>query len=130
MADDRRLSGGTVRAHEALDRALRDEPGRVLSVLVRSLGDIDLAEDALQDAAAAALDRWPVDGVPANPLGQQDRTLWDGAAITEANRLLAGAAAAARDDPPGPYQLQAAIASVHANAARPEDTRWHDIARL
>jgi RNA polymerase sigma-70 factor (ECF subfamily) len=43
---------------------------------------------------------------------------------------LAEAAAAARDEPPGPYQLQAAIASVHANAARPEDTRWDDIARL
>ncbi|HKE73853.1 MAG TPA: sigma factor-like helix-turn-helix DNA-binding protein, partial [Acidimicrobiales bacterium] len=56
-------------AHAALDRALRAEPGRVLSVLVRSLGDIDLAEEALQDAAAAALDRWPVDGVPANPGG-------------------------------------------------------------
>jgi len=69
MADDSHLSGGAVRAHEALDRALRDEPGRVLSVLVRSLGDIDLAEEALQDAATAALDRWPVDGVPANPGG-------------------------------------------------------------
>src|SRR5262245_63297839 len=69
MSDDIFLSGGAVRAHEALDRALRDEPGRVLSVLVRSLGDIDLAEEALQDAADAALDRWPVDGVPANPGG-------------------------------------------------------------
>jgi RNA polymerase sigma-70 factor, ECF subfamily len=38
-------------------------------VLARALGDIDLAEDALQDAAAAALVRWPVDGVPANPSG-------------------------------------------------------------
>jgi RNA polymerase sigma-70 factor (ECF subfamily) len=62
------------------------------------------------------------------PLGEQDRTRWDGASIAEANRLLADAAAG--DDPPGPYQLQAAIASVHANAARPEDTRWDDIARL
>jgi RNA polymerase sigma-70 factor, ECF subfamily len=338
MADDIFLAGRVAGAHEALDRALRDEPGRVLSVLVRSLGDIDLAEEALQDAAAAALDRWPVDGVPDNPggwlvtvgrrraidrvrrtavgrrkeaaaalalagggphgreqgdegvspedeplgderlalifacchpalapasrvaltlrtvgglttaeiarafvvaepamkqritrakqkirtaaiplrvpppellgerlpgvlavlylvfnegyastggagrgltrpdlseeairltqlvdaalttaetralvalmlyhharaaareasdgalvpLGEQDRARWDGAAIAEANRLLADAAAAG-DDPPGPYQLQAAIASVHANAARPEDTRWDDIARL
>ncbi|HKA83942.1 MAG TPA: DUF6596 domain-containing protein, partial [Acidimicrobiales bacterium] len=62
------------------------------------------------------------------PLGEQDRTRWDAAVIAEANRLLA--AAAAGDDRPGPYQLQAAIASVHANAARPEDTRWDDIARL
>jgi RNA polymerase sigma-70 factor, ECF subfamily len=69
MADDIFLDGRAAGAHEALDRALRDEPGRVLSVLVRSLGDIDLAEEALQDAAAAALDRWPVDGVPVNPGG-------------------------------------------------------------
>jgi RNA polymerase sigma-70 factor (ECF subfamily) len=322
-------------ARAALDRALRDEPGRVLSVLVRALGDIDLAEDALQDAAAAALDRWPVDGVPDNPggwlvtvgrrraidrvrrttvgrrkeaesaaaavaeadagderdvpsageplgderlalmfacchpvltlasrvaltlrtlgglstgeiarafvvdepamrqritrakgtlkgsgvslsvpspadrdqrlpgvlavlylvfsegcaasgargltrpdlsedairlcrlldaampapesrallalmlfhharaaareteggclvpLDEQDRTRWDRAAVAEANRLLASAAAlGAPDDPPGVYQLQAAIASVHANAAQPGETRWDDIARL
>jgi RNA polymerase sigma-70 factor, ECF subfamily len=67
------------------------------------------------------------------PLGEQDRTRWDRAAIAEASRLLASAAAgaaAAGDEPPGPYQLQAAIASVHANAARPEDTRWDDIAGL
>ena len=64
------------------------------------------------------------------PLAEQDRTRWDGAAIAEANRVLAEAAAAARDEPPGPYQLQAAIASVHANAARAADTRWDDIARL
>jgi RNA polymerase sigma-70 factor (ECF subfamily) len=55
--------------HDALEQALGAKRGRVLSVLVRSLGDIDLAEEALQDAAAVALDRWPVDGVPANPGG-------------------------------------------------------------
>jgi RNA polymerase sigma-70 factor (ECF subfamily) len=53
----------------ALDHALTDEPGRVLSVLIRLLGDFDLAEDALQDAVAAALERWPTDGVPSNPSG-------------------------------------------------------------
>ena len=55
--------------HEALARALQDEPGRILSVLVRAIGDIDLAEDALQDAVTTALERWPVDGVPSNPSG-------------------------------------------------------------
>jgi RNA polymerase sigma-70 factor, ECF subfamily len=334
MADDIFPGPPADAAGEALDRALRAEPGRVLSVLVRSLGDIDLAEEALQDAAAAALARWPVEGVPDNPggwlvtvgrrpaidrvrrqavgrrkeaesaaaladaepvearsagdeplgderlalmfacchpalpapgrvaltlrtlgglgtaeiaraflvgepamkqritrakqrlrqaavpldvpppgeraerlpgvlavlylifnegyaasggrgltrhdlseeairlarlldgavptpetralaalmlfhqarapareaadgggvvlvpLAEQDRMRWDRSAIAEANRLLAGAAAAAGDEPPGPYQLQAAIASVHANAARPGDTRWDDIARL
>jgi RNA polymerase sigma-70 factor (ECF subfamily) len=67
------------------------------------------------------------------PLGEQDRSRWDRAAVAEANRLLAAASAAAvgaGDEPPGPYQLQAAIASVHANATRAEDTRWDDIARL
>lgn len=53
----------------ALDRLLRGEPGRLLSVLIRALGDFDLAEDALQDAVALALDRWPKSGVPANPGG-------------------------------------------------------------
>jgi RNA polymerase sigma-70 factor (ECF subfamily) len=315
-------------ARAALDRALRDEPGRVLSVLVRALGDIDRAEDALQDAAAAALARWPVDGVPANPggwlvtvgrrraidrirratvgrrkeaesaaaaaaddagepadeplgderlalmfacchpvltlasrvaltlrtlgglataeiarafvvdepamrqritrakatlrgsgvslsvpapaerdrrllgvlavlylvfsegyaasgdrgltrpdlsedairlarlldaampapeprallalmlfqharsaaretpdgclvpLDEQDRSRWDRAAIAEGDALLGSAAALAGDDPPGVYQLQAAIASIHANAPQPDETRWGDIARL
>jgi RNA polymerase sigma-70 factor (ECF subfamily) len=69
MADDIFPGEPTGPAHDALDRALRAEPGRVLSVLVRSLGDIDLAEDALQDAAATALARWPVEGVPTNPGG-------------------------------------------------------------
>ena len=55
--------------HEALASALQDEPGRILSVLVRAIGDIDLAEDALQDAVTTALERWPVDGVPSNPSG-------------------------------------------------------------
>src|SRR6185503_16040497 len=56
-------------ARDALAAALEAEPGRVLSVLIRALGVFDLAEDALQDAVEAALERWPVDGVPANPGG-------------------------------------------------------------
>jgi RNA polymerase sigma-70 factor (ECF subfamily) len=39
----------------------------VLATLIRLLGDFDLAEEALQEAFAAALERWPVEGVPANP---------------------------------------------------------------
>jgi RNA polymerase sigma-70 factor, ECF subfamily len=41
----------------------------VLATLIRVLGDIDLAEDALGDAVTTALERWPRDGVPANPAG-------------------------------------------------------------
>ncbi|MGD9573561.1 MAG: RNA polymerase sigma factor [Thermoleophilia bacterium] len=45
----------------------REGRGRAVAILARRLGDIDRAEDALQDALAAAAERWPADGVPANP---------------------------------------------------------------
>ena len=52
----------------AVERAFREESGRVLATLIRHLGgDFELAEDALQDALAVALRTWPRDGVPANP---------------------------------------------------------------
>src|SRR5204862_3526099 len=51
-----------------LDRLFREEHGRVLASLIGVLGDFDLAEDALQDAVAEALERWPRDGMPANPV--------------------------------------------------------------
>jgi len=41
----------------------------VLAALIGVLGDPDLAEDALQDAVAVAVERWPRDGTPANPAG-------------------------------------------------------------
>ena len=52
----------------ALDAVFRDEAGQVLARLIRFLGDIDLAEDALQDATVAALEKWPADGIPDSPL--------------------------------------------------------------
>jgi len=45
----------------------REGRGRAVAILARRLGDIDRAEDALQDALAAAAERWPRDGVPASP---------------------------------------------------------------
>lgn len=68
-AAGRSARDGDVAVRAALDDALQREPGRVLSVLIRALGDFDRAEDALQDAAALALERWPSDGVPRNPAG-------------------------------------------------------------
>jgi RNA polymerase sigma-70 factor (ECF subfamily) len=56
-------------ADTALRRIFREEHGRVLATLIGVLGDFDLAEDALQDAVADALERWPENGVPANPAG-------------------------------------------------------------
>jgi len=52
---------------DALDSAYRTESRRVLATLVRLLGDLDDAEEALHDAFVAAAEQWPRDGVPANP---------------------------------------------------------------
>ncbi len=52
-----------------LERIFREEYGRAVSVLVRSFGDIDIAEDAVQDAFAAALQHWPSAGLPPSPAG-------------------------------------------------------------
>jgi RNA polymerase sigma-70 factor, ECF subfamily len=46
---------------------VRAEHGRVVATLIRRLGDIDLAEDAVADALVTALERWPRDGIPPNP---------------------------------------------------------------
>ncbi|MFN7953876.1 MAG: RNA polymerase sigma factor [bacterium] len=56
-------------AATVLDRLFRSEPGRILSVLIHVLRDFDLAEDVLQEAVEAALERWPRESVPANPAG-------------------------------------------------------------
>ncbi len=50
-----------------VEKIFRDEAGRALATLIRLVGDFDLAEDALQDAFAAALERWPVSDPPSNP---------------------------------------------------------------
>jgi RNA polymerase sigma-70 factor, ECF subfamily len=53
----------------ALDAVFREHWGRVLATLVGILGDIELAEDAAQEAFAIAAERWPRDGEPDNPVG-------------------------------------------------------------
>ena len=50
-----------------IERAFRGEHGRAVAVLVRQFGDIDLAEESVQDAFVIALERWPTAGVPPNP---------------------------------------------------------------
>jgi RNA polymerase sigma-70 factor, ECF subfamily len=52
-----------------IGRIFREESGRSLAALIRAFGDIDVAEDAVQEAFAVALGRWPRDGVPPNPGG-------------------------------------------------------------
>jgi len=50
-----------------IERVFREQYGRAVSVLVRACGDIDTAEEAVQDAFTTAVERWPVAGVPPNP---------------------------------------------------------------
>ena len=50
-----------------MEAAFREERSRCIAILARVLGDIDLAEDAVQEAFATAVIRWPRDGAPANP---------------------------------------------------------------
>jgi len=52
---------------EAITRAHHEEWARVVAVLTRRFGDLDIAEEAAAEAFATAVGRWPVDGVPRNP---------------------------------------------------------------
>jgi len=83
-----------------------------------------LALMLLTDARRAA--RTAPDGTLV-PLREQDRREWDAAAIAEGTALISDTLASA---PIGPYQLQAAIAAVHDEAARAEDTDWPQILAL
>jgi RNA polymerase sigma-70 factor, ECF subfamily len=53
----------------SIERVFRQEHGRAVAVLVRMFGDIDIAEEAVQDAFAIAVERWPVSGTPPSPSG-------------------------------------------------------------
>ena len=53
---------------DRIEAVYRSDSRRVLATLIRLLGDFDLAEEAVHDAFTAALDRWPEDGVPDNPV--------------------------------------------------------------
>lgn len=61
------------------------------------------------------------------PLAEQDRSLWDAALIAEGQALVRRCLAA---NQPGPYQIQAAINAVHADAGRAEETAWDQIVAL
>src|ERR1700693_1352246 len=57
----------TEQIRELLDSLYRVDSGRILATLIRLLGDFDLAEEAMHEAFAAALDTWPQAGVPDKP---------------------------------------------------------------
>src|ERR1700760_3911953 len=82
----------TTRLSTTIETLYRTESGRVLATLVRLLGDLDLAEEAMHEAFAAALESWPQTGIPDKPRpwlistarfkaidGMRRRTRFDGA---------------------------------------------------
>lgn len=88
-----------------IGRIFREESGRSVATLIRIFGDIDLAEDAVQEAFAVALRKWRDDGLPPNPGGWLTTTARH-RAIDHLRReargreLIAGAAKVG-DDPTG-----------------------------
>src|SRR2546429_9031003 len=58
---------GTQMTPTEIEKIFRNEAGRAMATLIRLVGDFDLAEDALQDAFAVALERWPGGNLPSNP---------------------------------------------------------------
>jgi RNA polymerase sigma factor (sigma-70 family) len=108
------LSGEAIRLTRQLHRLLPTD-GEVAGLLA-----LMLLTDARRPARAGP-------GGALVPLAEQDRTRWDARAIDEGVELVTRALASA---PIGPYQLQAAIAAVHDEAARFEDTDWDQILGL
>jgi RNA polymerase sigma-70 factor (ECF subfamily) len=112
--DQRRVTAEAIRLARLLVRLMPDQP-EAAGLLALML---------LHDARAAARTDRAGDLVP---LEDQDRSRWDREGIAEGVAVLDGTLAAHR---PGPYQVQAAIAACHAEAARPEQTDWPQIALL
>jgi RNA polymerase sigma-70 factor (ECF subfamily) len=110
----RELCAEAIRLGRALSELMPDEPevGGLLALML------------LHDARRAA--RVSVDGEPVM-LADQDRSRWDSAEIAEGQRLVERSLRLAR---PGAYQLQAAIAALHAEAPNAESTDWRQIAAL
>jgi RNA polymerase sigma factor (sigma-70 family) len=108
------LSGEAIRLTRMVHRLLPDD-GEVAGLLALMLLT-DARRPARTDACGDLI-----------PLAEQDRTLWDQGLIAEGIALISGAVAKGAV---GEYQLQAAIAAVHDDAARVEDTDWPQILSL
>lgn len=61
------MDDGRSATRSAIERVFREESGRVLATLTRIVGDLDLAEEAVQDAFVTAMERWPAEGLPRQP---------------------------------------------------------------
>jgi RNA polymerase sigma-70 factor, ECF subfamily len=96
-----------------IERIFREQYGRAVAVLVRRFGDIDVAEEAVQEAFAAAVQRWPATGPPPSPAGWIITTARNRAV----DRLRREAS---RED----RHAQAAL--IHAREEPPEEGAVHD----
>src|SRR3954451_6188553 len=67
MEEKSQIDNSAEQARAAVDAIYRSDSRRVFATLVRLLGDFDIAEEALHDAFAAAMNQWPDSGVPENP---------------------------------------------------------------
>jgi RNA polymerase sigma-70 factor, ECF subfamily len=108
------LSSEAIRLGRVLASLMPDEPE------VTGLLALMLLTEARRDARLNA-------GGEMVRLADQDRTRWDRALITEGHRLVR---ASLRRNQPGPFQVQAAIAAVHADAPTADDTDWSQIVAL
>jgi RNA polymerase sigma-70 factor (ECF subfamily) len=118
-------SAGPARVRGTLcDEAIR--LGRVLATLLPEEPEVNALTALMLFHDARRETRVDPDGVPVS-LDEQDRSRWDRARIREADALLERALAHRHR---GPYVLEACIASLHAQAPRPQATDWPQIAAL
>jgi len=96
-----------------IERVFREEYGRAVAVLARHFGDIDIAEEAVQDAFAVAVQRWPAAGLPPSPAGWIITTARNRAV----DRLRREASR---------HDRHAQAALLHARADPPEEGTVHD----
>jgi predicted RNA polymerase sigma factor len=111
-------------ARQALERVWREDAGSMLGVLSRRLGDLDRAEEALQDAVSQALRHWPVDGVPDNPAGWLVTAAWRKALDAlrrdaTARDKLALLAGSPMPEPTGDDRLALIFACCHPDLPEP-----------
>jgi len=98
-----------VDVQEVISRAHREQWARVVAGLTRRFGDLDLAEEAAAEAFATAVERWPVDGSPANPGGWLTMTAHHKAIDrirrehTRVDKQRQAQLMYERHDPPGPF---------------------------
>jgi RNA polymerase sigma-70 factor, ECF subfamily len=115
----------------AVEDVFREEYGRAVAVLVRTFGDIDIAEEAVQEAFAVAVRRWPQAGVPPSPAGwiittarhrAIDRLRRESARDDkQAQAALLAASRAPEDEPEGPVRderLRLIFTCCHPSLAR------------